>query len=916
MVAFFKPAVVLMNRLIYPQKFLLIGLLLLLPLLLVLSQYLAQVNKDINFATDEQTGIVYIRPLSDFLKSIQEHMALSVAFINGATDYQSQLETQETKVEEAIRAVDSVDREFGQDLGVRGTWQALKDEWTGLKAQVVSLPVNQVIPAYGTLIQNTLKLVNEVGNNSQLVLDPQIDSFYMMDMVITKLPQISDFFSQIKAFGLGVTGRKFLDTENKTVMNGLAGLVNNNLDGMTTGFDYAAEANSGLKARMESTIGEYQTTLRDFMAKLQDEILSKQITFTGKVTITLPIDEYFQDTSAILDANFNLYHQVASELNGLLQGRVDEMIARRNFIVVFTLVALGATIYLFTGFYRAVQQTIHALDLASQRMVRGDMKTTVTLENRDELAQVANSFNTIATELMTARDVALDANRAKSTFLANMSHELRTPLNAIIGYSELIQEEMEEEGSDEFVPDLQKIQTAATHLLSLINDILDLSKIEAGKMDLYLENIDVPQMISDVTTTVTPLIEKNKNQLLVTCPPEIGTMRTDTTKTRQILFNLLSNASKFTDKGTVKLDVTRESLNGKEFMIFTVTDTGIGMNDEQLNRLFKDFSQADSSTTRKYGGTGLGLAISKRFAQMMGGDITVTSQTGVGTTFRVHIPAKVVKSTLESGEVPTVPVKPEEMAALGSMVLVIDDDASVRELVTRFLTKEGFKVRTAIDGQDGLRLARELRPDVITLDVMMPGLDGWAVLSKLKSDPDLSSIPVVMMTIVSDKNLGFTLGASDYLTKPIDREKLIDTLKRHECRHPVCKILVVDDEAEIRELVQRTLQKEGWEVSLAKDGVEGLEQVTKQQPELILLDLMMPRMDGFQFLAELRKNETGRAIPVIVITAMDLSPEDHLKLNGQVNQILQKGAYQQEMLLKEVRGLVQNLTNPKAAVKP
>lgn len=428
-------------------------------------------------------------------------------------------------------------------------------------------------------------------------------------------------------------------------------------------------------------------------------------------------------------------------------------------------------------------------------------------------------------------------------------------------------------------------------------------------MDLYLEIIDVQKLIQEVSSTITPLVEKNGNQLVVTCSPEIGTIYSDSTKTRQILLNLLSNASKFTEKGKIMLDVVRHSSS----ITLTVTDSGIGMTPEQITRLFQDFSQADSSTTRKYGGTGLGLAISKRFAEMMGGEITVTSKPGSGSTFTVDLPVAVVKpgtpdTNKANGKIAHTPAEVSSIVEGASTVLVIDDDPSVRDLVTRFLSKEGFSVKSATTGQEGLKLARELHPDVITLDVMMPGMDGWAVLSTLKSDPEISSIPVVMMTIVSDKNLGYALGASDYLTKPIDRDKLVETLKKYDCKDPICKILVVDDEAQIREIVQRTLEKEGWEVSLAKDGLEALEQVRRDAPEVILLDLMMPRMDGFQFLAEMRRMDSIKDVPVIVITAMDLSTEDRQRLNGQVQQILQKGAYQQDQLLSEVRGLVKSLT--------
>jgi hypothetical protein len=491
------------------------------------------------------------------------------------------------------------------------------------------------------------------------------------------------------------------------------------------------------------------------------------------------------------------------------------------------------------------------------------------------------------------------ASRHKSEFLANMSHELRTPLNAIIGYSEMLQEEAADLGQEAFTPDLKKINAAGRHLLELINAVLDLSKIEAGRMDLFLEDFAVPALVHDIAAVIQPLAEKNRNRLEVRCDAEAGTMHADLTKVRQALFNLLSNACKFTEQGTVSLAVAREPLDSADWLVFTVNDTGIGMTPEQMGRLFEAFSQADAGVSRRYGGTGLGLALSRRLARMMGGDISVASEPGRGSAFTIRLPANVTGPAAEQ-ESPAVPAG-EGVAAGATTILVIDDDAAIRDLMQRFLAKEGFRVVTAAGGEEGLRLARELAPAAITLDVMMPGLDGWAVLSALKADADLADIPVIMLTIVDDRNLGYALGAAEYLTKPIDRERLLAVLRRY--RHDL-PVLVVDDDAELRELVRRLLEREGYTVVEAENGRAALARVEEAAPGLIVLDLMMPEMDGFEFLTELRGHESRRAIPVIVVTAKDLTAEDHRRLNGSVERILQKGAYSREALLGEVRDLV------------
>ncbi len=506
-------------------------------------------------------------------------------------------------------------------------------------------------------------------------------------------------------------------------------------------------------------------------------------------------------------------------------------------------------------------------------------------------------------DLRQAKEAAEASSRTKSQFLANMSHELRTPMNAILGYSEMLQEEAEEEGLDSFTPDLQKIQNAGKHLLALINDILDLSKIEAGKMELYLEDFDIAKTVQDVAGTVQTLVTKKNNRLEVSCPPDIGFMRGDLTKVRQSLFNLLSNAAKFTENGSVSLAVRRED----SFYIFDVQDTGIGMTTEQMAGLFEAFSQADASTTRKYGGTGLGLAITRRFCRMMGGDVSVQSVPEAGSTFTMRLPSSVrplseaaAEQTLGlvSGSDGAVPVQ-------NDTVLVIDDDPAARDLMSRFLSREGFHPETAASGEEGLRLARQIHPVAITLDVMMPGIDGWTVLQRLKADPETQNIPVIMLTMVDDRNIGFALGAADYMTKPIDRARLSAILARHRCADEAgCRVLLVEDDEPTREMMSEMLRREGWNVIEAANGRAALDCLDSSCPDLILLDLMMPEMDGFEFAHRLRERHEWRDIPVVVLTAKDLTPEDRQRLNGDVEKILQKGAWDHAALLQEMRRLV------------
>ncbi len=544
----------------------------------------------------------------------------------------------------------------------------------------------------------------------------------------------------------------------------------------------------------------------------------------------------------------------------------------------------------------ATEESNHRLQEANSTLETKVRERTVELEQATMDAQKA-------------RNDAEEASQSKSAFLANMSHELRTPLNAIIGYSEMLMEETADMGEEAMEADLKNIHSAGKHLLSLINDILDLSKIEAGKITLYLEEFSVDDLVKEVTATIQPLLEKNNNNITVKCDAALGSMTADLTKVRQSLFNLLSNACKFTKQGTITLQAQRQSESDREWINLSVSDTGIGLLPEQMERLFQPFVQADAGTTKKFGGTGLGLAITRRFCRLMGGDALVSSEYGKGSTFTLRLPSVCQPATEGEENATTEPAR--NRATLpkdASRILVVDDDPVVHDLMKRFLEKEGYRVETAKGGKDGLRMAREFKPDVITLDVMMPDMDGWTVLNALKADPEVAKIPVIMLSMIEDRHMGFALGASEYLTKPIQRDQLSTLLKKYRKSSQHSEVLLVDDDEETRRILRAILTKEGWQVSEASNGHDAVEKLEQgPPPSLIMLDMMMPEMNGFEFLEYFRQQPEWQSIPVVVVTGMEMTDAEHQRLQGLVETVVQKGSCSPEALAQQVRDLVKKV---------
>jgi PAS domain S-box-containing protein len=1211
------PAVYLMNRLGYAQKFAVISVLFSLPLAIVMYQLVSTLNSSIDFSAKERQGVRYLRPLRKLMQHVPHARAVGHELAAGRLAARPEvLRIHLTEVDADLAELAEVERELGAAMGTSREHALLRENWRLLSEKAASLAPADNDALYASLLANVRRLISLVGDQSNLILDPDLDTYYLMDAVLLKLPEQQELLPRAAHFGEGLVERGAITEREKAEMIVLGGLLRSNMDALRGGLAVAFDENpaGNVRPKLEAALGALSEASREFPERVDRELLNAE-----RITLTPAQWESLPDKP--LQHSFALWDRAADELDFLIARRIAGFAHKKHAAQLVCAAVLVVVLYLFVGFYRAVMRTVRALSEASQRMVRGEMGETVALETADELGQVVQSFNDVATrlrrewaqareaeenyrsifenaiegifqlapegrflsanpavarvldfgspqalmqevvdvgslfvdpdrwrellehladndaltgfecelrrrdgstiwaslslhaqrdasgrmvlyegalvdvtkrkqaetdlndtaalvlllqevavaaneatsiehalqigldqvcaytgwpvghvyrtaaevveptvlwhlehstryqrfrevtektplklgaglpgrvarlgrpawitdvtgdpnfprlqaaadaglragfafpvlvgtevravleffshvskspddplletmrhigvqlgrvferkrveaELRLARDAAEEASRTKSAFLANMSHELRTPLNAIIGYSEILQEEAADLQQEQLVPDLEKIRSAGKHLLNLINDILDLSKIEAGKMELYVEEVALSALVREVMNTVEPLAPKNRNRLLLSAPDDAGVVKTDATRLKQVLFNLLSNACKFTSEGTVTLEVQRQHVpGGVDWVTFRVTDTGIGLTPEQQGRLFEAFMQADSSTSRRYGGTGLGLVITRRVCQMMGGEVTVESEFGKGSRFTVRVPAEVGAPRAEAAT--AVPqAGAESVPGEGPLVLVIDDDATVHELMRRFLVKEGYKVAVAASGREGIVAAKRLRPHAITLDVLMPDMDGWTVLRELKADAELADTPVIMVTMVDDKNRGYALGASHFLTKPVDRETLVSLLRQHPPAADGGPVLVVDDDPDTRQMIRRTLEREGYAVCEAANGRAALQAADRERPRLILLDLMMPEMDGFEFVFELRRLELGRSVPIVVLTAKELDDSDHQRLNGGVQRVLQKASYSRESLLLEVRDLVRAGAKPESA---
>ena len=687
------------------------------------------------------------------------------------------------------------------------------------------------------------------------------------------------------------------------------------------------EIESAIKSFAEGLVADaelvYIPTLDSQLENTRNQILKSRMEisrFLININKNFYVDEQSGQEAIRLDfgENRDLFVVLFRDVSNLLkeQKLINQQVAPLGFII---LILLGIIILAVQrSIFKPLKEAVDALKSLSEHntdlviperkgLLSSDNdeigRLLMALKNYDATTRELDQIKTLSKELEKAKDEANNANEAKSLFLANMSHELRTPLNAIIGLASLLRDDVREDELEDYYEPLDRIHRASKHLLSLINDVLDVSKIEAGKIELFIENFDLNEIIDDVIFSSTELANQNNNELNTNIIDEIGLINSDRTRLRQIIYNLISNACKFTDKGKVTLSTSFADGEKDTFQI-AITDTGIGMTADQVAKLFSSFTQADSSTTRKYGGTGLGLSISKQLSEIMGGSLEVESEEGIGSTFIVTLPINSnnqdkQKDNRKAEKVTKLPIK-------DSTILIIDDEQSVVDILSEQLRRKGFEIISAKNGADGITMAEKYMPAAITLDILMPEMDGWEVLKQLKKNKKLKDIPVIISSIIDDKKTGFSLGASDFISKPVDKDELSNVLGRFFNSFSNKKVLIIEDDSDSRLYLKRLMVDLDLTVSEAENGKKGIEFLKSCDtvPDLILLDLMMPEMDGFQFAEEIKLIEKCANIPIVVITALDLNPADHSRIIKNVDSVFTKGQVKADEISEKIFSLL------------
>jgi len=1055
------PAIGLMNRLTYPRKFLLISVFFLAALGLIMYFLLLELGERIDFTVKETVGTQYLRPMVKLFLDAGEARRLARVYHRGQDTTRPELVRKLSEIDEDLRAVDAVDQRLGTQLDSTSKLNAMRENWRYLKKESIDSSPDKADKLYADFMNEIRGLYSHVGDTSNLILDPDLDTYYLMDAILLKLHEGQALLLRVAIDSEDLAFRKNPTPEDRAQFIVLLGLIRSNLDDCRNGAELSFKNNPSQTARpeLEKPYDEFVLTTKAYIDGLERDLIKAK-------AITLTPEAAAEARKQPLDMSSKLWDRAVKQLDKLMDDRINKHKGRRNIAWISTLVILAVVGYLWISFYASFMGIVYNLETASQRMMGSDPSKELVVETHDELGRVTKSFNAIAQrlrreweqatqdnararaaeaglleseertrlivtsaldgvitmdmegkvvewnpqaaaifgwtkpetvgkklgeliiplqyreaheiglkryastgegpvlnkrieitamrrdgtefpvelsitplkqskgqlfnafirditerkkneeELRKAKVSAELANHAKSEFLANMSHELRTPLNSIIGFSTVVLRGKGKHLTTQDSTYLDRILSNGKHLLGLINTILDLSKIEAGKVDLNVTSVDIGALVRDTVGQLEGRVVEKKIKLEADLPARIGLFPTDAEKLKQILINLVGNAIKFTEKGSVTVRVICDPKTDVPRRI-DVIDTGVGIPQDMLDKVFDAFQQVDTGMSRKYEGTGLGLTISRSLSELLGCRIAVESELGKGSTFSVHLlpvgPERGTTSRILRPEL--IPDPPshdlhiiEDAELKNKLVLVIDDEEDSRILLRQYISDCGCRVAEANNGPEAIVKAREVRPDLITLDLMMPGMNGWETLRQIKADPALTEVPVVVVSIVGSENRGTIFGAADLLNKPVARDELCSVLRRN-VKPGRSRVLVVDDDADARQIMAEYLADEKAEIEMAVDGQDALRRLDTFKPDLVILDLMMPVMDGMTFLDTIRRDAKYFSLPVVVATAKILTMQEVRQLETSVSVVLRKGEDLRTHLGRVVKSILQR---PKA----